>query len=615
MDSLPTAVADLIPSSAALSPAEALETRASSLRRLATLLRLARGAWALAVYESGDVRRQMVDELRQAVAPLELVEVSLLKGAPDPLRIVRGIDHDGEAPVVSFHAVGRQVADLAGYLDLQRDVLAGFPHRLVFWVDQHDRSQLARRAPNFYSRLSGVFYFPGAPAAPGQDARQPASLATTAAPVHASSAVRRRPYLPTGDERQRVQLIDFLHERIRALRDLPRPDFAAIGDAWYDLAGIFETALPRRWLESEAAYLEAARAYAAAGMTLAEAEARYQAGDAALRAYDHQGALNHLAAALATYRLLAESPRATPDAVAGEANVLSVQGDVLSASGQGRDALARYQEALGLFRSVSDRAGEAATLNNIGAVYDDLGEKQQALDFYNQALSLHREVGNKAGEATTLNNIGGVYDALGEKQQALDFFNQALPFYRQVSDRAGEATTLNNIGRVYDDLDEKQQALAYYNQALPLFRQVGNKAGEATTLNNIGRVYDALGEKQQALEVYNQALPLHRQVGNKAGEATTLNNIGLVYDALGEKQQALDFYHQALPLRRQVGDRWGESITRYNMAVVCADLGDLAGAEAQLLLVVALDEAIGHPDLASDRAALARIQARRAGRG
>ncbi|HNU04946.1 MAG TPA: hypothetical protein PKL67_12425, partial [Anaerolineae bacterium] len=85
--------------------------------------------------------------------------------------------------------------------------------------------------------------------------------------------------------------------------------------------------------------------------------------------------------------------------------------------------------------------------------------------------------------------------------------------------------------------------------------------------------------------------------------------------ALGEKQQALDFYNQALPFYRQVGDRWGESITRYNMAVVCADLGDLAGAEAQLLLVVALDEAIGHPDLASDRAALARIQARRAGRG
>jgi hypothetical protein len=65
---------------------------------------------------------------------------------------------------------------------------------------------------------------------------------------------------------------------------------------------------------------------------------------------------------------------------------------------------------------------------------------------------------------------------------------------------------------------------------------------------------------------------------------------------------------QALPLRRQVGDRWGESLTRYNMAMVCRDLDDLASAEEQLRQVVAFDEAIGHPDLASDSAALARIQ-------
>jgi hypothetical protein len=37
-------------------------------------------------------------------------------------------------------------------------------------------------------------------------------------------------------------------------------------------------------------------------------------------------------------------------------------------------------------------------------------------------------------------------------------------------------------------------------------------------------------------------------------------------------------------------------------------LGDLAAAEEQLQQVVALDEAIGHPDLESDRAQLVRIQ-------
>jgi len=85
----------------------------------------------------------------------------------------------------------------------------------------------------------------------------------------------------------------------------------------------------------------------------------------------------------------------------------------------------------------------------------------------------------------------------------------------------------------------------------------------------------------------------------------------LVYSALGDKRKALDFYEQALPLRRRVGDRWGESITRYNLAMVYEALGDLQRAEVELEIVVALDEAIEHPDLVSDRAALERVRAQR----
>jgi hypothetical protein len=61
-----------------------------------------------------------------------------------------------------------------------------------------------------------------------------------------------------------------------------------------------------------------------------------------------------------------------------------------------------------------------------------------------------------------------------------------------------------------------------------------------------------------------------------------------------------------------VGDRWGERITRYNMGLVYEDMGHLARAEEELKIVVELDAAIEHPDLASDRAALERVQAKRA---
>jgi tetratricopeptide (TPR) repeat protein len=84
--------------------------------------------------------------------------------------------------------------------------------------------------------------------------------------------------------------------------------------------------------------------------------------------------------------------------------------------------------------------------------------------------------------------------------------------------------------------------------------------------------------------------------------------------ALGDKGQALAYYEQALPLSRQVGDRWGESITCYNMGLIYADLGDLAQAEQLLMRTVELDEAIDHPDLESDRAALEEVRKRLRGK-
>jgi tetratricopeptide (TPR) repeat protein len=53
--------------------------------------------------------------------------------------------------------------------------------------------------------------------------------------------------------------------------------------------------------------------------------------------------------------------------------------------------------------------------------------KRQAIAKWEEALPLYRAVGDKAGEAVTLYNVGGVYSALGEKQKALDYYNQSLP--------------------------------------------------------------------------------------------------------------------------------------------------------------------------------------------
>jgi len=253
-----------------------------------------------------------------------------------------------------------------------------------------------------------------------------------------------------------------------------------------------------------------------------------------------------------------------------EADQLYQQGTAQSL----RKAIAKWEEALKLYREAGDRRGEANTLTNIGQVYSDLEEKQKALEYYSQSLPLSRAVGDRKQEATILNSIGSAYSYLGQKQKAREYFSQSLLLHREAGNRYGEATTLNNIGLVYLELGENQKAKEYYSQSLPLFRSIGDRGGESTTLSNIGLAYSKLGENQKALEYYRQSLTLARTAGDRRGEAIALNNIGKVYSELGDNPKAKEYYRQSLPLRRAIGDRGGESATLSNIGLVYSKLGE-----------------------------------------
>ncbi|MDW8328276.1 MAG: tetratricopeptide repeat protein, partial [Anaerolineales bacterium] len=107
---------------------------------------------------------------------------------------------------------------------------------------------------------------------------------------------------------------------------------------------------------------------------------------------------------------------------------------------------------------------------------------------------------------------------------------------------------------------------------------------------------------------YEQALAIRREVGDRRGEAATLNNIAGVYHALGQREKALTSYEQALAVVREEGDRFGESATLFNIGFVLDQLGRTAEAVSYLEQSIALGEALGRPDLDSDRAFLDRVR-------
>lgn len=126
-----------------------------------------------------------------------------------------------------------------------------------------------------------------------------------------------------------------------------------------------------------------------------------------------------------------------------------------------RKSFKKFEEALSLYRAVSDFGGVAITLTDMGTAYRQLGENMRAIEYYLQSLPRWRDAGNLGGEAIALNYIGMLYNDLGRKQEALAYYHQALWRFRAVKGRGGEAETLFNIARYERERGDLAAARSY----------------------------------------------------------------------------------------------------------------------------------------------------------
>jgi tetratricopeptide (TPR) repeat protein len=209
----------------------------------------------------------------------------------------------------------------------------------------------------------------------------------------------------------------------------------------------------------------------------------------------------------------------TPDTATLRGHLLLAFGRRLYFLAKWNDALASYQQALGLYKAVGARLGEANTLKAIGDVQRFRDEYDAALASYQQALGLYKAVGDRLGEANTLQAIGDVQRFRDEYDAALASYQQALGLYKAVGDRLGEANTLQAIGDVQNFRKEIDAALASYQQALGLYKAVGARLGEANTLQAIGFLMLDTDHAEAGVEDLQQALNLYLTVGDRVGQA------------------------------------------------------------------------------------------------
>ena len=156
---------------------------------------------------------------------------------------------------------------------------------------------------------------------------------------------------------------------------------------------------------------------------------------------------------------------------------------------------------------------------------------------------------------------------------------------------------------LFDNLDLLQGEMTSLVQKNVAAHQANERAARAAFHRRLA------AESVPEVKPYQEALAAAIESGDLAAEAEALQDVGHIYEERDLPQRALPYYQLALESYQERNDRDGERVARFNLAEVFKTLGQLREAEEQLRRVVALDEALGSPDLDEDRQALAEIQA------
>lgn len=302
-----------------------------------------------------------------------------------------------------------------------------------------------------------------------------------------------------------------------------------------------------------------------------------------------------LEAALSGSRDASASLRAK--ALHGAGYLAYTQGDFAAAH-------ARLEASLVLYREVRDQSGVIMALNTLAYMAYLQEDHAAARVLCDESLVLGREVGNKRGIATSLNTLGYVAARQGDYALAQAQCAESLTILREVGDKRGIATSLNILGLVAYARGDDMSARTLHEEVLAVGREVGDKRVIAVACHILGRVAARQGDYAAARTLCEESLAIRREMADKPGIAASLNTLGHIAACQGNYALAHALCQESLVIRQELaalGDRRGIAACLETLATVVCGQGQPQRAARLYGVAEALREAIGAPQMPSDR--------------
>ena len=259
---------------------------------------------------------------------------------------------------------------------------------------------------------------------------------------------------------------------------------------------------------------------------------------------------------------------------------LSVLGIRLSNLGRHEDALAATQEAVDIYRRLTQTRTDtllpdlATGLNNFGIRLSNVGRREDALAAMQEAVGISRRLAQSRPDtflpylASHLRNLAIRLDDFGRYDEALSAAEEAAEITRRLAQERPEAylpdlaSSLNNVGNRLFRLGRNQDGLLATQEAVDIRRRLAQKRPDgflpdlASSLHNFGNHLSSLGRREDALSATQEAVDIRRRLAQARPDAflpdlaMSLTNLGDDLSKLGRHKEAVVASREAVEINR-----------------------------------------------------------------
>jgi tetratricopeptide (TPR) repeat protein len=239
--------------------------------------------------------------------------------------------------------------------------------------------------------------------------------------------------------------------------------------------------------------------------------------------------------------------------MAAVGNTLNFLGNIYRDLGLYSQALKVYDESIGIGKSSKSASLEAASIAGRAYTELELGQYDVAIAGFEQALKLRRTLNFPPLEGLTLNNLGIAYAATNQPQMAQVAYQQGI---RITTDPKAKPMVFTQWLR-WNQANLKfatQGDASDFSPGKPGFVPLDqiDRRNYGAFLNNLALVYEADGRPDEALKIYSDALQAFVPTGNFSCQRTALHNQGRLLAQQGQMERAIAAYYEAIGVTLRV---------------------------------------------------------------